>query len=136
MRKILLVWLVGISLILAGCGSKASAPTTQIDVTLTDFQYSPNAFSVPAGQEIKLNATNSGGVVHSFVIMQKGKDAGTEFNEEDKPNVYWEVEIQPGGSAETSFIAPSDPGEYQVVCHVAGHLQAGMVGKLNVVADE
>jgi uncharacterized cupredoxin-like copper-binding protein len=103
---------------------------------MTDFQFQPNAFSVPAGQEITLSAKNDGGVVHSFVIMNKGQSAGTEFTDEDQPNVYWQVEIQPGGSTDTTFTAPPDPGEYEVVCHVPGHLQAGMVGKLNVVAGE
>jgi len=136
MNKILIVWVIVLSLVLASCGGNSSKPSTKIDVTLSDFHFEPDAFTVPAGQEITLNATNSGGVVHSFVIMKKGQSAGTEFNEEDQPNVYWQEEIQPGGSANTTFTAPSDPGEYEIVCHVPGHVQAGMVGKLNVVASE
>ena len=136
MKKFVFLWMVGISLALASCGGKAARPSTEINMTMTDFQFSPNAFTVPAGKEITLIAENTGGVVHSFVIMQKGQTAGTEFNDEDQPNVYWEVEIQPGGSADTSFMAPTDPGDYEVICHIPGHLQAGMVGKLTVVAGE
>lgn len=136
MRKVLPVWLIAISLVLAACGGNASKPSTTIDVTLTDFQFQPSSFTVPAGQEITLNATNSGAVVHSFVIMKKGQSAGTEFSDEDKPNVYWEVEVQPGGSTNTSFTAPTDPGDYELVCHIPGHMQAGMVGKLSVVAGQ
>ena len=136
MKKIVFLWMVVISLALASCGGKAARPSTEINITMTDFQFSPNAFTVPAGKEITLNAENTGGVVHSFVIMQKGQTAGTEFNDEDQPNVYWEVEIQPGGSADTSFAAPTDPGDYEVICHIPGHLQAGMIGKLTVVAEE
>ena len=136
MRRSLPIWVIAISLALASCGGNASKPTTKIDVTLTDFQFQPSSFTVPAAQEITLNATNSGAVVHSFVIMKEGQSAGTEFNDEDKPNIYWQVEIQPGGSADTSFTAPPDPGEYEVVCHIPGHMQAGMVGKLNVVASK
>jgi uncharacterized cupredoxin-like copper-binding protein len=136
MKKVLFVLFITTSLVLAACAGKSSSSSTKIDVTMTDFQFQPNAFTVPAGQEISLSAANSGAVVHSFVIMKQGQSAGTEFNEEDQPNVYWQVEIQPGGSAETSFTAPDAPGEYEIVCHVPGHLQAGMVGKLNVVAGE
>jgi uncharacterized cupredoxin-like copper-binding protein len=137
MKKYLFVWIILSSMALVSCGGgRAAKVTTEIDVTMTDFQFSPNSFTVPAGQDITLNASNTGGVVHSFVIMQKGKSAGTEYNDEDLPNVFWEVEIQPNVSTETSFVAPGDPGEYEVVCHIPGHLQAGMVGKLNVVADE
>jgi uncharacterized cupredoxin-like copper-binding protein len=134
MKKLLIVGTIITSLLLASCGGNSSKPSTKIDVTMTDFQFQPNAFTVPAGQEITLSAKNNGGVVHSFVIMNKGQSAGTEFTDADQPNVYWQLEIQPGGSADTTFAAPPDPGEYEIVCHVPGHLQAGMVGKLNVVA--
>jgi len=136
MKKFLIVWVIITSLVLASCGGNSSKPSTKIDVSMTDFQFQPNAFAVPAGQEITLNAKNDGGVVHSFVIMNKGQSAGTEFTAEDQPNVYWQVEIQPGGSIDTTFTAPPDPGEYEFVCHVPGHIQAGMVGKLNVVTGE
>jgi uncharacterized cupredoxin-like copper-binding protein len=134
MKKILFL-LVGICLIITACGGKNGGVSTNVNITMTDFQFSPNSFTVPAGKEISLKAENSGAVVHSFVIMNEGKSAGTEFNDEDTPNVYWQIEIQPGGSTDTTFTAPSQPGEYEIVCHVPGHLQAGMVGKLNVVAE-
>jgi uncharacterized cupredoxin-like copper-binding protein len=136
MKKVLFVWVAGMSLLLAACGAKAAGASTKIDVTLSDFQFQPNEFTVPAGQDITLNVTNSGGVVHSFVIMNKGQSAGTEFNQEDQPNVYWSIEVQGGGSTSTTFVAPKDPGEYEIVCHVPGHLQAGMMGKLTVVAGK
>jgi uncharacterized cupredoxin-like copper-binding protein len=134
MKKLLIVWVIVTGLVLASCGGSSSKPSTKIDITMTDFQFQPNAFTVPAGQEITLSAKNDGGVVHSFVIMNKGQSAGTEFTAEDQPNVYWQVEIQPGGSTDTTFTAPPDAGEYEFVCHVPGHVQAGMVGKLTVVA--
>ena len=136
MNKFLMVWGIVMSLVLASCGGGASAPSTNIEVTMSDFKFQPDSFTVPAGQEITLKVTNSGGVIHSLVIMQGDKSAGTEFNEEDQPNVYWETEIPAGGSNDTSFIAPSEPGEYEIVCHIPGHVQAGMVGILNVVAGE
>ena len=136
MKRVLSDGMIAISLVLASCGGGSSRPTTKIDVTMTDFQFQPSTFTVPAGQEISVNASNSGAVVHSLVIMKQGQSAGTEFNEEDQPNVYWQVEIQPGGSTETSFMAPQEPGEYEIVCHIPGHVQAGMVGKLNVVVGE
>lgn len=135
MRKSLFLLMVIASLALASCGG-AAGPTTSIDVTMTDFQFSPNSFTVPAGEEITLHSTNSGAVIHNFIIMNRGQSAGMEFDGEDLPNVYWKIEIAPGGSVETSFTAPEDPGEYEVVCSTPGHVQAGMVGTLNVVAGE
>ena len=136
MKKLFSILMLTISLILSACGGSSAKPSTKLNVTMTDFQFSPNQFTVPAGQEITLDAANNGAVVHNFVIMKKGQTAGTEFTDDDLPNVYWQVEIQPGGSTNTSFTAPNEPGDYEVVCKTPGHLQAGMTAKLTVVENK
>ena len=135
MRRILTIWSILIGLILTSCGG-VSTPTTDIEVTLTDFQFTPNSFTVPAGEEIMLTASNTGAVIHNFIIMELGYNVGSEFDDEDLPHVYWQVEVSIGNSTETSFAAPQEPGEYEVVCSTPGHVQAGMVGTLNVMAVE
>jgi uncharacterized cupredoxin-like copper-binding protein len=103
---------------------------------MTDFQFSPNSFTVPAGEQITLKSTNSGAVVHNFIIMNLGYDVGNEFDKEDEENVYWRLEIAPGGATETNFTAPEEPGSYEIVCSTPGHVQAGMLGTLSVVEGE
>ena len=134
MKRTFIIAAVLLSLMLVSCGG--GGPSTTISVTMIDFQFTPNAFIVPAGQEITLNSTNNGAVVHNFVIMKFGTTAGPMFDEEDIPNVYWEVEIQPGGSVNTTFTAPTEPGDYEVVCRTEGHNASGMVAKLTVVVGE
>ena len=134
MRKILFVLLLVVSLALSACG--AAKPTTTINVTLTDFQFQPADFIIPAGQEITVNAANNGAVVHNFVIMKSGTTVGDMFDDDDKPNVYWEVELAPGGDTSVTFTAPTEPGEYQLVCRTAGHIASGMTGSITVVAGE
>ena len=134
MRRILILAAVLLSMLLGACG--AAGPSKNINVTLTDFQFQPNQFTVPAGQEIAFSSTNNGAVVHNFVIMKLGTSAGPMFDDEDVLNVYWAVELVPGGSTETSFTAPTEPGEYEVVCKTEGHIASGMVGKLVVVPAE
>lgn len=121
-------------LALTSCG--ASGPSAEIDLTMTDFQFSPNSFAIPAGQEITLNVANTGAVEHEFVIFKLGTDAGDEFDEGDQQNIYWKVEALPGQSATMTFTAPTEPGAYSVVCGIPGHIMAGMVGTLTVVAGE
>lgn len=135
MKKMFIVLAVLLSLLLVSCGGAAGA-STKIDVTMTDFQFQPSQFTVPAGQEITFTSSNNGAVVHNFVIMKLGTNAGDFFDEEDVPNVYWQTELQPGGSVNTTFTAPSEPGDYEVVCRTEGHILSGMTAKLTVVAAE
>jgi uncharacterized protein len=114
---------------LAAC---KTLPTT-LDVTLSDYKYTPNTFTVAAGKEITLNLKNEGFVSHMFIIFKLGKDAGERFGPEDEENIYWKVEVLPGKSATAKFTAPSEPGEYYVTCGLGGHHEVGMVGKLIVV---
>src|ERR1044071_1830210 len=134
MKRTLIIMAVMLSLMLVSCGG--SGASTKINVTMTDFQFQPNQFTVPPGQEITFSSNNNGAVVHNFVIMKLGTSAGPFFDDEDLPNVFWQVEIQPGSSANTSFTAPTDPGDYEVVCRTEGHIASGMTAKLTVVADE
>jgi uncharacterized cupredoxin-like copper-binding protein len=134
MKRTFIIAAVFLSLLLVSCGG--SGVSTKINVTMTDFQFQPNLFTVPAGQEITFNSTNNGAVVHNFVIMNLGTSAGPFFDDEDVPNIFWQVEIQPGSSVDTSFTAPTEPGDYEVVCRTEGHIASGMTAKLTVVGDQ
>lgn len=123
-----------LSLVLSGCGG--GGPTTEFNVTMTDFKFEPMEFTVPAGATITVNATNNGAVEHEFVIFNLGMDAGEKFGAEDEDNIYWEVEVFPGETSNTTFTAPTEPGVYYVTCGIEGHLEAGMVGSVTVVAVE
>lgn len=131
----LTVVVLGLLLALTACGGVGTVSTT-INVTLTDFQFSPNTFTIPAGQEITLNVTNNGAVIHNFVIMKFGQSAGASFGDEDLPNVFWQIEVRPGASAKVTFTAPTEPGDYEVVCRTPGHLEAGMKARLTVAAGK
>ena len=132
-KKYVLLSLV-FAFVLASCGG--SGPSTTIDVTLAEFTFTPNTFTSPAGQEITLNAQNNGAVVHEFVIMKLGESVGEDFGPEDEGNIFWQVEVDPGKNVSVKFTAPTEPGEYQVVCGTKGHYAAGMIGTLTVVADK
>ncbi len=119
--------------VLAACSGSAS-PSKSIKVTMTDFSYSPNTFTVPAGEQISIEVTNTGAVQHSLLIMKRGYQVQGHFTDADTANVYWEqAAVPPGKTAKGAFTAPAEPGEYQIVCGVAGHFEAGMVATLKVV---
>jgi uncharacterized cupredoxin-like copper-binding protein len=117
---------------LTACGS--GKKTNTIDVNMVEFTFTPSEFTIPAGQEITITARNNGAVEHEFDIFNLGTNAGDSFGDEDRPNVYWSVKVQPGEKTTTTFTAPTEAGEYYITCGTPGHLQAGMSGKLIVVA--
>ena len=121
------------AVILTACGG-ANKPSHQIQVTMSDFAFTPNAFTVPAGEQLTFTATNNGAVAHSFVIIKLGHEVTGHFTSQDEASVYWEqADIAHGASVAAALTAPSVPGVYQVVCAHAGHFEAGMVAKLTVV---
>ena len=125
----LLVLIIGLVLALTACGGNV----TTINVTLTDFAYTPSTFIVPAGATVKLNATNQGVVEHEFAILKLGTSVTPPFGDKDEGNIYWELdEIQPGTTKSDTFTAPTEPGDYEVVCGLAGHIENGMVATLAV----
>ena len=97
--------------------------------------FEPSEYAIPVGQEITLELSNNGAVEHEFVIMKFGTSVGDDFGDEDEDNIYWEAELEPGESGTFTFTAPSEPGEYQIVCGTEGHYVAGMVGSLVVVTE-
>lgn len=132
MKTKVLVAGVIFTLLLVSCGASGGA-SDQINVTMTDFHYTPDAFIIPAGQTITVKVRNDGAVLHEFVLMKPGITIGEAFGPEDEENIYWEVEVDPGQSKTETFTAPAELGDYQVVCGTEGHVAAGMVGSLKVV---
>jgi len=135
MKARLSVLSVLFGLLLVSCGG-GSGPSDKINVTMTDFHFTPDVFSIPAGQTITVNARNDGAVVHEFVLMKSGLTIGEAFGPEDEENIYWEVEVDPGQSKTETFTAPTEPGDYQIVCGTEGHFAAGMVGSLKIVESK
>jgi len=129
MKTISYLLMVILILQLAACNTLS----TTVDVTLSDYKYTPNTFTVPAGKEITLNLKNDGFVSHMFIVFKLGTDAGEKFGPEDEKNIYWKVEILPGKSAVAKFTAPTESGQYYVTCGLGGHHEVGMVGTLIVV---
>jgi uncharacterized cupredoxin-like copper-binding protein len=115
-------------LLLAGCGPR----TASLSVELTDFKFTPDAWEVPAGAEVTLTMTNNGTQEHEWVIVKQGEEITIPFDDDDEEKVFWEAETQPGETGEFTFTAPTEPGDYTIVCGTPAHLEQGMQGTLRV----
>ena len=125
----LIALLLFVSLVLSACGSGANA---KLDVTMSDFSYSPDQIEITAGREITVTVTNNGKEKHEFVIFKQGLNAGDKFGPEDEENIYWEIEADPGQTNTGSFTAPDQTGVYYVTCGLEHHMEKGMSGYLIV----
>ena len=124
-------------MIVAGCdgGDEAS---TDLEVTTSDFQFSPDSWTVPAGEEISIDITNEGSVLHEWVLMQPGVSIESEADLPETEEelladfVYVEDEVEAGATKTLTFTAPA-AGTYQIICAIETHFDAGMEGSLTVV---
>jgi plastocyanin len=113
---------------LAACGPK----TATLRIEAQDFKFIPEHWSVPAGAKVTLTLNNTGALDHTWIIMKQGTSATMPFDADDEPNVLWKAEAKAGESQTFTFDAPTDPGEYEVVCGTPAHLEQGMKGSLTV----
>lgn len=134
-----LILLAVVVLVVGAACSSDDGASTDLKVTLDSFSMAPNSWEVPAGQEITIEMTNDAEIAHEWVILKPGVTISSEDDlpateEELLANfVYWEEEVDPGDSATFTFTAPA-AGEYQVVCAIEDHFNAGMEGTLTVSA--
>jgi uncharacterized cupredoxin-like copper-binding protein len=124
-----------------GACADGDAASTNLEVTTTDFQFSPNSWTVPAGEEISIDITNDGSVLHEWVLMRPGVNIESEADLPETEEellaefVYVEDEVEAGANKTLTFTAP-DVGTYQVICAIETHFDAGMEGTLTVVEAE
>lgn len=129
-RKYFSIFLLIFFLLLTACGGGQAATTFQVD--MVEFMFEPKTFTVPAGEQITLELVNKGALEHDFVILKKGVTAEGNFDHAARQDdILFEARLGPGKSGSFAFTV-SEPGEYQVICSIPGHLMAGMSGKLIV----
>ena len=121
--------------LVACAGNGGHSPSTTLKVDMSEFMFTPNDYVIPAGQEITLELKNSGSIKHDFIILKKGVVVQTSFDrEKQKDDIYFQALLESNNVQTFTFTAPAEAGEYQIICGIPGHFQAGMTAKLIVVA--
>jgi uncharacterized protein len=129
MKKMLVVALFVLALTLTACGSNK----VTLNVTATDEGYDSSTYTVPAGKEVTLNMTNKGVLEHEFAILKLGEHVTPPFGEKDEDKILWELDgVEAGTTKSATFTAPTEAGEYDVICGIPGHIEKGMIATLIV----
>ncbi len=130
MKKVTYV-ILALAFVLTACGGKSGKVT--LNVATTDTGYDSKTYTVPAGAEITLKMTNNGSVVHEFAILKLGEHVSSPFSDDDEAKIFWELDdVEAGETKSGTFTAPTEPGEYDIVCGIPGHIELGMVATLIV----
>ena len=121
-----------------GIGGTAKAVTRTIAVGMTDsMRFSPEKIDVKQGDTLKFVLKNNGKLLHEFVIGTK-KDLDEHAAlmvkfpnmEHDEPYM---AHVKPGQTG-TIIWTFNKAGSFDFACLIAGHYQAGMIGKITVAA--
>lgn len=96
-------------------GSGGSSSGAAVRITLSEFKFAPTPIEVSANTKVTIQLTNSWAVEHDLTAKGLGLHlyvAAAKKSQEE--------------------IGPFTPGEYEISCSIAGHKEAGMVGKIVV----
>ncbi|GAB3190322.1 cupredoxin domain-containing protein [Hydrogenophaga aquatica] len=121
-----------------GVAGEARKVARTVEVKMTDdMRFTPGVIRVKQGETIRLVHLNNGQVMHEFVLgtrqeldehaalMKKFPDM-----EHDEPYM---AHVGPGKKGEIIWTF-NRVGEFDFACLLPGHYEAGMVGKIQVVA--
>ena len=109
-----------------------------VRVEMSDrMRFSPAELTVRQGETIRFRVGNSGKVVHEMVLgTLEDLKSHAELMRRNPHMEHAEahmVHVAPGRTG-TLVWRFTQPGEFYYGCLVPGHFEAGMVGKLTVVA--
>ncbi|EJL91336.1 putative copper-binding protein [Polaromonas sp. CF318] len=123
-----------------GIAGDAKTVTRTVTFTMTDnMRFSPDKLEVKQGETIRFVLKNGGQTMHEMVIGTK-----TDLDEHAAlmmkfPNMEHEepymAHVGPGKTGEIIWTF-NKPGSFDYACLIAGHYQAGMMGKVTVVASK
>ncbi|MEO8023058.1 cupredoxin family protein [Polaromonas sp.] len=121
-----------------GIAGDAKSVTRTVTLTMDDnMRFTPDKLSFKQGETIRFVIRNKGKLLHELVIgTQKELDEHAAMMlkfpamEHDEPYMAHVRAGKTGGLIWTF----NRPGEFDFACLIAGHYQAGMVGKISVAA--
>jgi uncharacterized cupredoxin-like copper-binding protein len=120
-----------------GIAGDATSARRTIEVRMTDdMRFAPDRIEVRQGETVRFVIRNAGKVMHEFVLGTKEElDAHAalmmKFPDMQHDEPYM-AHVRPGQAGEIVWRF-NRAGEFDFACLIAGHYQAGMVGKVRVV---
>ncbi len=122
-----------------GIAGDAKSVTRTVAISMKEMRFSPEKIDVKQGETIRFVIKNEGKLLHELVIgTKKELDEHAAMMvkfptmEHDEPYMS---HVSSGKTGEIIWTF-NRPGNFDFACLIAGHYQAGMVGKITVAAAE
>ena len=114
--------------------AKRVSRTVQISM-LDTMRFNPEKIEAKQGDTIRFVIKNTGQVLHEFVIGTQKENAEhaalmVKFPTMEHSEPYM-AHVPPGKTGEIIWTF-NKPGDFDFACLIAGHYQAGMIGKIKV----
>lgn len=125
-----------------GQASPAAAGSLEVRIKLTEFAIESSLTSFQTGVPYKLVIESAGALAHDLRITRAGEAASMLGMHQDGMThehgtellVVHESDLQPGATFSTAMTF-TVPGDYEFGCHVAGHLESGMLLPFTVTGE-
>ena len=123
-----------------GIAGDAKAVKHTINLSMSDtMRFTPDKIEVKQGDTVKIVLKNTGAVMHELVIGTKKEldehaALMVKFPKMEHEEPYM-AHVAPGKTGEIIWTF-NKPGNFDFACLIAGHYQAGMVGKITVAASK
>lgn len=112
--------------------------TRNVDIAMNDrMRFVPNRLEFRQGETVRLRIRNVGAVMHELVIgtqaeLDQHAALMMKFPDMEHDEPYM-AHVGPGKKGELVWTF-NRAGDFDFACLIAGHYQAGMVGKIKVTA--
>ena len=122
-----------------GIAGEAKAVSRTVTFAMSDaMRFTPDKIEVKQGETVKFVLQNGGKVLHEMVIgtkteLQEHAALMVKFPNMEHDEPYM-AHVAVGKSSDMVWTF-NKAGDFDFACLVAGHYQAGMVGKIKVVAS-
>ncbi len=119
-----------------GIGGSAKSVKRTIEVKMTDnMRFTPDRIEVKEGETVRFSLSNTGQVLHEMVLGTAPVLAEHAALMKRFPNMEHDEPYMahvPAGETGDIIWTFNRPGEFDFACLIAGHFEAGMVGKIVV----
>jgi len=123
-----------------GIAAKPAAARRTIQVRMTDaMRFVPDRLTVRQGETVRIVIRNEGAMLHEFVLGTKSEldehaALMVKFPDMEHDEPYM-AHVPAGKSGEIVWTF-NRAGDFDFACLIAGHYQAGMVGRVTVLAAQ